>query len=123
MKECVNSKIHLNNNFIRMSSNNVRHLITRSITTLQHFATLHHTSPNHTSLHLCIQFCNKLSQIIQFLTLVAETLNQINLLENNVSCFAVQTATFFLPQWLIVRLLYRNMQQAVLTFKNRASYI
>ena len=34
-----------------MSSNNVRHLITRTITTLQHFAALHHTSPTHTSLH------------------------------------------------------------------------
>ena len=35
-----------------MSSNNVRHLIIRTITTLQHFATLHHISPNYTSLHL-----------------------------------------------------------------------
>jgi hypothetical protein len=35
-----------------MSSNNVRHLITRTITTLQHFVTRHHTSPNYTSLHL-----------------------------------------------------------------------
>ena len=35
-----------------MSSNNVGHLITRIITTLQHFATLHHTSLNNTSLHL-----------------------------------------------------------------------
>ena len=35
-----------------MSSNNVRHPISKTITTLQHFATLHHTSPNFTSLHL-----------------------------------------------------------------------
>ena len=35
-----------------MSSNKVRHLITSTITTLQHFVTLHHTSPNYTSLHL-----------------------------------------------------------------------
>jgi hypothetical protein len=35
-----------------MSSNNVGHLITSTITTLQHFATLNHTSPNYTSLHL-----------------------------------------------------------------------
>jgi hypothetical protein len=35
-----------------MSSNNVRHLITKTITTLQYLATLHHTSPNYTSLHL-----------------------------------------------------------------------
>jgi len=35
-----------------MSSNNVRHLISKTITTLQHFATLHHASPNYTSLHL-----------------------------------------------------------------------
>ena len=35
-----------------MSFNNVRHLTTKTITTLQHFATLHHTSPNYISLHL-----------------------------------------------------------------------
>jgi len=35
-----------------MSSDNVGHLITKTITTLQHFATLQHTSPNYTSLHL-----------------------------------------------------------------------
>ena len=35
-----------------MSFNNVGHLITSTITTLQHFATLYHTSSNYTSLHL-----------------------------------------------------------------------
>ena len=35
-----------------MSSINIGHLITKIITTLQNFATLHHTSPNCTSLHL-----------------------------------------------------------------------
>jgi len=35
-----------------MSYNNVEHLITSTIITLQHFATIHHTSPNYTSLHL-----------------------------------------------------------------------
>ena len=35
-----------------MSFNNVGHLITSTITTLQHFATLYRTSPNYTSLHL-----------------------------------------------------------------------
>ena len=35
-----------------MYFNNVGHLITSTITTLQHFATLYHTSPNYTSLHL-----------------------------------------------------------------------
>jgi len=35
-----------------MSYNNVGHLITSTNITLQHFATLHHTSPNYTSLHL-----------------------------------------------------------------------
>ena len=35
-----------------MSFNNVGHLITSTITTLQNFATLYHTSPNYTSLHL-----------------------------------------------------------------------
>ena len=35
-----------------MSSNNVRHRTASTVTTLQHFASLHHTSPNYTSLHL-----------------------------------------------------------------------
>jgi len=35
-----------------MSYNNVGHLITSTTITLQHFATLHHTSPNYTSLNL-----------------------------------------------------------------------
>jgi len=35
-----------------MSSNNFGHLITSAIITLQHFAALHHTSPDYTSLHL-----------------------------------------------------------------------
>ena len=35
-----------------MASNNVGHLIISTIITLQHFATLNHTSPNYTSLHL-----------------------------------------------------------------------
>ena len=61
-----------------------------------------------------IHFCNKLRHIIPFLTSVAEKLDQkIILLENNVFCFAIETA-LFLPQWLMVRLLYRNMQQTVL---------
>jgi len=37
-----------------MSYNNVGHLITSTTITLQHFATLHHTSPNYTLLHLSI---------------------------------------------------------------------
>jgi hypothetical protein len=55
MKECDNSKLRTYKQQLHIdyiSSNNVRHLITRTITTLQHFATLHHTSPNYTSLHL-----------------------------------------------------------------------
>jgi len=35
-----------------MPSDNVGHLNTKTITTTQHFATLHHTPPNYTSLHL-----------------------------------------------------------------------
>jgi len=35
-----------------MSYNNVGHQITSNIITLQHFATLHHNSPNYTSLRL-----------------------------------------------------------------------
>jgi hypothetical protein len=37
-----------------MSSNNVRHLISKTITTLQHFSTLNHTSPNYTYRHFTI---------------------------------------------------------------------
>ena len=37
---------------ISMSSNNGGHFITSTIITMQHFATLQHTSPNYTSLHL-----------------------------------------------------------------------
>jgi hypothetical protein len=53
MRECDNSKIHIKQQLpiVYMSSNNVGHLITSTITTLQHFATLNHTSPNYTSLH------------------------------------------------------------------------
>ena len=35
-----------------MSSNNIGRLITKTTTTLQHISTLHHTSPNYTSVHL-----------------------------------------------------------------------
>ena len=34
---------------VYMSFNNVGHLITSTITTLQQFATLYHTSPNYTT--------------------------------------------------------------------------
>jgi hypothetical protein len=54
MKEYDNIKIHIFNNFILSICFLImlRHLITSTITTLQHFVTLHHTSPNYTSLHL-----------------------------------------------------------------------
>ena len=54
MRECDNSKIHASNNSLLSIClfNNVGHLITSTITMLQHFATLNHTSPNYTSLHL-----------------------------------------------------------------------
>ena len=53
MRECDNSKIRISNNsLLFMSFNNFGHLITSTITTLQHFATLNHTSPNYISLHL-----------------------------------------------------------------------
>jgi hypothetical protein len=54
MKERDNSKIHISSNLL-LSVCILKMLdtfITRTITTLQHFATLHHTSPNYTSLHL-----------------------------------------------------------------------
>jgi len=41
---------------VYMSYNKVGHLITSTIT-MQHFATLHHTSPNYTSLHLSTLHC------------------------------------------------------------------
>jgi len=55
MKECDNSKIRRYKqqiHIVRKSSNNVWLLITKTITTLQHSAILHHTSPNYTSLRL-----------------------------------------------------------------------
>ena len=54
MRECDKSKNTCKQQLpnVYMSFNNVGHLITSTITTLQHFATLYHTSPNYTSLHL-----------------------------------------------------------------------
>ena len=54
MRECDKSKNTCKQQLplVYMSFNNVGHLITSTITTLQHFDTLHHTSPNCTSLHL-----------------------------------------------------------------------
>ena len=54
MRECDKSKNTCKQQLpiVCMSFNNVGHLITSTITTLQHFATLYHTSPNYTSLHL-----------------------------------------------------------------------
>ena len=51
MRERDNSKIHISKQLpiIYMSINNVGHIITSTITTLQHFATLNHTSPNYTA--------------------------------------------------------------------------
>jgi len=53
MKKCDNSKIHISNNSLLSICLLImlRHLITKTNTTLQHFVTLHHTSPNYTSLH------------------------------------------------------------------------
>jgi hypothetical protein len=51
MKECDNSKIHKSSIFISSVCLLIMldTFVTRTITTLQHFATLHHTSPNYTS--------------------------------------------------------------------------
>ena len=48
MRECDKSKNTCKQQLpiVYMSFNNVGHLITSTITTLQHFATLYHTSPN-----------------------------------------------------------------------------
>jgi hypothetical protein len=55
MTECNNStcKIHYKQQLLiaHKSSNNVWHLISKTITALQHSSTLHRTSPNYTSLH------------------------------------------------------------------------
>ena len=52
MKECDKRKSHISNKFrmICISSNNDRHPVTKTFTTL-HPTTLHYTSPNYTSLH------------------------------------------------------------------------
>jgi hypothetical protein len=54
MKECDSSKMHIKSIFIFSVCLLIMldTLITRTITTLQHLATLHHTSPNCTSLQL-----------------------------------------------------------------------
>ena len=63
MKEYDNSKIHTSSNFIlSMASNNVGHLFTKTITTLQHFATLHPTTLRYTYRHFT-------SSHLQFTTL------------------------------------------------------
>jgi hypothetical protein len=52
MKEYDNSKIYKQQLHIAyMSSNNVGHLITKTMTTLQQFAALHHTSLHLSTLH------------------------------------------------------------------------
>jgi len=53
MRECDKSKNTYKQQLpiVYMSSNNVRHLITRTITTLQHFATLHPTTLHYTYRH------------------------------------------------------------------------
>jgi hypothetical protein len=53
MKECDNSKVHISSSFILSISLLImlRHLITKTITTLQHSATLHPTTLHCTSLH------------------------------------------------------------------------
>ena len=50
MRECDKSKNTCKQQLpiVYMSFNNVGHLFTSTITTLQHFATLDHTSPNYT---------------------------------------------------------------------------
>jgi hypothetical protein len=54
MKESDNSKIHISSNFILTICLLIMldTFITRTTNTLQHFAALHHTSSNYTSLHL-----------------------------------------------------------------------
>jgi hypothetical protein len=79
MKECDNStrKIHTYKHqlhIVHKSSNNVWHLITKTITTLQHSATLHHTSPNYTLLHFATLHTSP-----HFTQLHFTTLNDISL--------------------------------------------
>ena len=53
MRECDKSKNTCKQQLpiVYMSFNNVGHLITGTITTLQHFATFYHTSPHFTKLN------------------------------------------------------------------------
>ena len=53
MRECDNSKIHVNSNFLLPICLIIifGHLVTSTIITLHNFATLHHTSPNYTYRH------------------------------------------------------------------------
>ena len=56
MKKCNNSKIHISSNFLLsiclLIMSDTLLLVTLHCNTSQHFATLHHTSPKYTSLHL-----------------------------------------------------------------------
>jgi hypothetical protein len=51
MKECDSSKVYISSNFL-LSVCLLIQLDTLLLRPLQHFATLHHTSPNYTALHL-----------------------------------------------------------------------
>jgi hypothetical protein len=57
------------------SSNNVWHLSTKTITTLQHSATLHHTSPKYTSLHFLTLHTSPNYISLHFATLHPTTLH------------------------------------------------
>ena len=57
MRECNNNKIHISSNFLlsiclTIMSDTLLLVPSLHCNTSQHFATLHHTSPNYTSLHL-----------------------------------------------------------------------
>jgi len=56
-----------------MSSNNVGHLITKTITILQHFVALHHTLSNYTSLHLStLHFLSDLNGKIKYVVEITD---------------------------------------------------
>ena len=73
MRECYKSKNTCKQQLpiVYMSFNNVGHLITSTITTLQHFATLYHSSPNYTSLTEIIAVMGTGAAIFRFTLLTA----------------------------------------------------
>jgi hypothetical protein len=124
MKECDISKIQLH--IVRKSSNNVWHIITKTITTLQHSATLHHTSPNYTSPHFTqlhftqLHFTTIRRTLRHFTQLHFTTLHFNTLIDT--SLHLIYTS---LPSHLALRIhiLYRSISLCFLSFYGYWRYL